>query len=76
MPRGREIIISFVLEKMKDEPIYRRIELCIALSHICGDPDEAQTLEAMAKELADAELSHREFAFSFSLKNPQLKLDL
>lgn len=69
----REVVqlIKFVLDAAVDQPVRKRMQLYRGLAEIIGEEKEARALLKLANDLEQSEALCREFAFSFSQKNPE-----
>lgn len=65
MPKESAIITEFVLDRLADEPIARRIQLTRALANITGDSSERAELVEIANALEHADRRQRKLTLRF-----------
>jgi hypothetical protein len=69
MSNDKIALINFVLEQAPAAPVHRRIPIYRGLADLCGDAEEARTLNSLAENLQLIEQRAQEFAFRFDQKN-------
>ena len=70
MVNPRTELFEFVLAKLENEPIHRKVRILRALSHYAGEAELTNKLTTLAADLEAAEKRCREFAFQFQKGNP------
>lgn len=64
-PNPATVVVEFVLERLSDEPIQRRITLTRALSQLAPTADLQSALHSMTAELEKIERQHQQMLLDF-----------
>ena len=63
------VLAEFVMERLPEEPMAKRIQLTRALAVLTSDRDEQHALTVMADELEDIQRRHHQLLLNFRLRN-------
>lgn len=70
MKEPARLIVGYILGRLPEEPLARRLELTRALSHLAASSEEAATLIKMADDLEAIERAHVQLLLDFRRRNP------
>lgn len=69
MPKPGTVLTEYILARLSEEPIARRIQITRALAALAPTQQEARTFLKMANDLEAIERTHEQLLLNFQRRN-------